>query len=304
MFSRLGSAALVLATIISALLLDATRVSAVVAPDEQTAMLAAHNKLRRGTAAAETLRLGRAVTIADLTWNAAAASTAQAWADHLVASKTFEHNAGRGAFGENMATFENSTPFPDPNPAGVDVAFAQWKAEATDYNWDANTCASECGHYTQLVWAASTSVGCGVATGPGVLIPGGFRTVWVCNYLPSGNAVGERPYEAGAPVAPAPPAPPVPSATAAPGAGASQGAGGFSGVAPARGSIGLLVTNRDSSATGLVAALTSGGCPAASIAVLERGTWKVHVVGAPAVVNSAFPASLAASTPFFVRCAT
>ncbi|MFN8639278.1 MAG: hypothetical protein U0360_07430 [Dehalococcoidia bacterium] len=52
-----------------------------------------------------------------------------------------------------------------------------------------------------------------------------------------------------------------------------------------------------------MSALTAGGCPAASIAVLEAGSWKVYVVGAPAAVNTQFPATLAAGLPFFVRCA-
>jgi hypothetical protein len=81
------------------------------------------------------------------------------------------------------------------------------------------------------------------------------------------------------------------------------GAGGFTGTAPAAGSIGLLVTSDASDAAGLVAALGTAGCTVESLAVLEAGTWKVYINGAPAVVNAAFPASLAATTPFFTRCA-
>jgi hypothetical protein len=44
-----------------------------------------------------------------------------------------------------------------------------------------------CGHYTQIVWRNTKSVGCAVARGKGV-------EVWVCNYDPPGNYAGQRPY--------------------------------------------------------------------------------------------------------------
>src|SRR5579871_3472619 len=76
--------------------------AAQVPPDQQTAMVNAHNTVRRNVAAAETQRLGRTVTIPDLTWNADAAAVAQAWANNLAATNTFDHNANRGNYGENI----------------------------------------------------------------------------------------------------------------------------------------------------------------------------------------------------------
>jgi hypothetical protein len=38
-----------------------------------------------------------------------------------------------------------------------------------------------------LVWNNTREVGCAVASEPG-------REVWVCNYDPPGNWIGERPY--------------------------------------------------------------------------------------------------------------
>lgn len=95
------------------------------------------------------------------------------------------------------------------------------------------------------------------------------------------------------------------SAQAAIGAGGPTtpgGTGGFTGTAPARGSIGLLVTSGASNAAGLVGALGTAGCPVESLAILEGGVWKIYINGAPAVVNAAFPASVPATTAFFVRC--
>ena len=89
-----------------------------------------------------------------------------------------------------------------------------------------------------------------------------------------------------------------PSAPAAPAAGVA----GFTGAAPAANSIGLLVTSGASTAPELVSALADAGCVVESLAILTGGVWSVYISGAPDVVNAAFPASLAASTPFFVRC--
>ncbi|MCC6238073.1 MAG: hypothetical protein IT299_10950 [Dehalococcoidia bacterium] len=63
------------------------------------------------------------------------------------------------------------------------------------------------------------------------------------------------------------------------------------------------MTNQASGAAGLVSALATAGCTAESLAVLEGGVWKIYINGAPAVVNSAFPGTVAATTAFFVRCA-
>ena len=76
----------------------------------------------------------------------------------------------------------------------------------------------------------------------------------------------------------------------------------FTGSVPAPGGRGLLVTAQQASAGDLDVALGGSGCDASVFAVLESGVWTVYVVGAPAVVNAAFPSVLPASMPFFIRC--
>ncbi len=74
------------------------------------------------------------------------------------------------------------------------------------------------------------------------------------------------------------------------------------GSIPGGGQHGLLVTGRDATVPEVLAALRNGGCEPASLAQLSGGFWAVYIVGAPAVVNAAFPESLPALAPFFVRC--
>jgi hypothetical protein len=74
---------------------------------------------------------------------------------------------------------------------------ALWAAEAPNYDYATNTCAAGqvCGHYTQLVWRATTQVGCAtVQCTTGSPFGGGNWTFTVCDYSPPGNYVGQRPY--------------------------------------------------------------------------------------------------------------
>ena len=69
-------------------------------------------------------------------------------------------------------------------------AVSSWASEAADYDYASNTCAGVCGHYTQVVWATSTKLGCGVSTCPGLI----YGHTIVCDYAPGGNISGQRPY--------------------------------------------------------------------------------------------------------------
>jgi hypothetical protein len=97
---------------------------------------------------------------------------------------------------------------------------------------------------------------------------------------------GSVPVQATQPVLPAP---------------APSGPSPFAQVPPA-GTSGLLVTPALLTGGQLVGTLSSAGCRPEVVGVLRDGRWLLLVVGAPAQVNAAFPASLAASTPFYVRC--
>jgi hypothetical protein len=55
-----------------------------------------------------------------------------------------------------------------------------WYSEVGNYNFRRPRYRSGVGHFTQLVWAATTRIGCGVAHCSNA-------DVWVCNYDPPGN---------------------------------------------------------------------------------------------------------------------
>ncbi|HTR35893.1 MAG TPA: CAP domain-containing protein [Bryobacteraceae bacterium] len=130
-------------------------------------MLAAHNAVRAQ------------VNVPPLTWSRKLAARAQDWADFLLRAHRFYHRPGSN-FGENIFEISGA-------PASASQVVADWASEARDYNYRANTCRGVCGHYTQLVWGTTREVGCAVARSAG-------REVWVCNYAPHGNWMGERPY--------------------------------------------------------------------------------------------------------------
>ena len=116
------------------------------------------------------------------------------WSDDLAAVArghaekcTFEHSGG--PFGENLFAAVGVVPTPQ------DVVNS-WVSEVADYDYASNSCSGVCGHYTQVVWRDSVSVGCAAMSCTQNSPFGGSDPWinWVCNYDPPGNFVGERPY--------------------------------------------------------------------------------------------------------------
>ena len=120
------------------------------------------------------------VNIPDIVWSEEVAKSAQLWADDLATNCEFKHSGGE--YGENI--WVGSTKVFTP----TDVV-TSWGSEISDYDYESNTCTTDkdCGHYTQIVWKNSTTVGCGTATCDGV-------DIWVCQYDPPGNFIGQKPY--------------------------------------------------------------------------------------------------------------
>ena len=130
-------------------------------------ILDAHNRVRSG------------VGVPPLVWSDELAAVAQGWANQLISEGRLRHRANP-RYGENLYLISGARATPN------DVISA-WAAEAKDYDYRTNTCSSRCGHYTQIIWRSTKAVGCAVARSRST-------EVWVCEYSPPGNYVGERPY--------------------------------------------------------------------------------------------------------------
>lgn len=154
-------------------------------------MVCAHNAVREAPPAPQPTP---EPPLPALTWNQDLADLARSHAERCV----YEHSASSTrsqAFGqwvgENLA-------------AGTAGAYGDravvrlWAEEAANYEYQTDTCASGkvCGHYTQIVWRDTTQVGCAKVTCDSLANQDqlGRADLWVCNYLPGGNIVGERPY--------------------------------------------------------------------------------------------------------------
>jgi len=153
----------------------ATATAAARAPDTDFAarILAVHNKERA------------ALGLPPLTWNESLVPGARDWAEHLARLGRLEHSGGE-AYGENLWIGTAGAYALEQMPG-------DWAAEKRDFkpgvfpdlsrsgNWHA------VGHYTQMIWRRTTSVGCALASSAA-------WDVLVCRYDPPGNWVGEAPY--------------------------------------------------------------------------------------------------------------
>jgi len=137
---------------------------------DMRAITAYHNKVRAD------------VGVGPLQWSEDLARYAQQCADHLAATGCSMAHRTQHRYGENL--FQGTA----GRYTAVDAAKA-WETEKKDYaggiltegNWH------PAGHYTQMVWRDTTTLGCGQSTCSQTLIV-------TCNYAPPGNYIGRRPY--------------------------------------------------------------------------------------------------------------
>jgi pathogenesis-related protein 1 len=129
-------------------------------------VLAAHNAVRAEA------------SLPPLRWSEELAAHARKWAATLVEKRWFFHNPDF-RYGENLLITDMSiTP---------EMVVSEWASESRFYSYETNTCGGVCGHYIQIVWRDTQKVGCAAAGDDS-------WEIWVCNYDPPGNYIGERPY--------------------------------------------------------------------------------------------------------------
>lgn len=127
-----------------------------------------------------------------LHWSPTLAETAQAHADFLKSSQGCRPVHSAADLGENLfwaSPIRYSDGSVELQPVTPTQAVDGWGGEKADFDHAANRCApgKVCGHYTQLVWKSTSELGCGKAVCPD------SSQIWVCNYRPAGNIIGQRP---------------------------------------------------------------------------------------------------------------
>jgi pathogenesis-related protein 1 len=140
--------------------------------DEEQAILSYHNEARAG------------VNIPPLHWSKELSKHAATWAATLARQGCKLRHNPDSKYGENL--FITS---PDQNHDAVIEAVESWQSEKEDYSGRPLTKAdwSAVGHYTQMVWSITSTLGCAKVACDNKLIV-------VCNYSPRGNQLGAKPY--------------------------------------------------------------------------------------------------------------
>lgn len=137
-------------------------------------ILAAHNR--------ERATLG----VAPMAWDTGLQASAQAWADQLAATNAFEHSSqdSDDPEGENLWAGTKGA-------YSIDSMVYGWTSEKKLFRqgvFPDNSVTGDVGdvgHYTQILWRRTGSVGCAMATGR-------HDDVLVCRYSTAGNYEGER----------------------------------------------------------------------------------------------------------------
>ncbi|EFO92910.1 hypothetical protein CRE_10312 [Caenorhabditis remanei] len=167
----------------------------------QQEIVDAHNKLRsslaKGTYVAKGTKQPSATNMKKMIWDATVATSAQNYANTCPTG----HSKGSG-YGENLYWSWTSG-----KPSALDtygtVASAAWEKEFQDYGLNSLTMDnalfnSGIGHATQMAWANSNLIGCGVKNcGPDSTMNNMNRISVVCQYKAPGNYMGETIYQQG-----------------------------------------------------------------------------------------------------------
>ncbi|XP_033625748.1 uncharacterized protein LOC117288979 [Asterias rubens] len=161
---------------------------------EKTAILDKHNELRGQT-------IPSAANMRFMEWDDTLATHAQQYSDMCIWAHGFPdvNITPFNPVGQNLWLVGPVSESYRPNGAAVTQS---WFNEDRFYDYETHACepGRMCGHYTQVVWATSYAVGCGMTfcpttahfTTPNVMIVN-------CHYGPAGNFAGARPFISGMP---------------------------------------------------------------------------------------------------------
>jgi len=174
--------------------------------DDKTTLVKKHNDLRAQLANGNEAGQPSAANMKKLKWSDELAKIAQRWADQC--PQGHDHNRGSPDFpkepGQNKADAWSSGNNFDWE---LEKKVQAWYDEVKDWPasnvgaFSSNGASGTIGHYTQVVWADTEYVGCGVIyykDGSDFAANYPYRKTLVCNYYPPGNYRGQPVYQIGA----------------------------------------------------------------------------------------------------------
>lgn len=138
--------------------------------DEEQTILSYHNEARAS------------VNVPPLNWSRTLSKHAATWAATLANKGCSLRYSQDSIYGENL--------FIGSSDQAVIDAVESWENEKSDYSGQPlnKSVWSVAGHYTQMVWRNSTELGCAK------VVACDDKLIVICNYAPSGNHIGEKPY--------------------------------------------------------------------------------------------------------------
>lgn len=164
------------------LALTALPIRAAETPADFAGLVEAHNAARR------------AVGVAPLAWSGALASEAQEWADQLASEncklRYDPDPKRRETTGQNLFRAYGNAPYQGYKRSSTEAS-DRWIREGQQYDHTTHRCkpgvGSQCGAYLQVIWEATTALGCGRARCDAA-------EVWACHYAPRGGQEYLKPY--------------------------------------------------------------------------------------------------------------
>ena len=123
-----------------------------------------------------------------LQWDSRLARSAARWADRLAETGRFEHAPERvfDPQGENLWAGTRGY-YTYERMVNAWIREKQYYRAGTFPNVSTTGRSADIGHYTQVMWRATHSVGCARAASA-------VEDILVCRYSEAGNYIGERPF--------------------------------------------------------------------------------------------------------------
>lgn len=197
---------LLLLTILTVVLSQKTCVN-VLSDAQRAEIVRAHNYYRNLVASGKQGSLPTATNMKEVTWDKEVEGVAQNWAS----SNPSGHNSNRKLptrpslyVGENIYWSSRSgSKVITAGNANVTAAIASWYSEVKDFSGDVSafkSSAAAIGHFTQVIWADTSAVGCGILDCVTKSSSGSYSqsVAFVCDYAVGGNYLGSPIYKKGA----------------------------------------------------------------------------------------------------------